>query len=116
MSTPALEAQVSTSMTSSVRDMLLQSACRKNVWRLVGLLAVAYIVNQIDRTSIAYAGITMNEALGLTASQFGWAAGLTILSYSLLEVPSNLIMQRVGARLWLARIMITWGLAAAVTA
>jgi D-galactonate transporter len=96
--------------------MLLQSACRKNVLRLVALLAVAYVVNQIDRTSIAYAGITMNEALGLTATQFGWAAGLTILSYSLLEVPSNLIMQRVGARLWLARIMITWGLAASLTA
>ena len=58
----------------------------------------------------------MNEALGLTASQFGWAAGISIVSYALLEVPSSLIMQRVGARLWLSRIMITWGIAAGLTA
>jgi MFS family permease len=101
---------------SASREALLDSACRKNVQRLVGLLAIAYVVNHLDRNSIAYAGITMNEALGLTASQFGWAAGITIISYSLLEVPSNLIMQRVGARLWLARIMITWGIAASATA
>lgn len=98
------------------RDALLDSACRKNVRRLVGLLATAYIVNHLDRNSIAFAGITMNEALGLTASQFGWAAGIAIISYSLLEVPSNLVMQKVGARLWLARIMITWGIAASATA
>jgi MFS transporter, ACS family, tartrate transporter len=98
------------------KEALLQSACRKNVWRLAGLLAVAYVINHLDRNSIAYAGITMNEALGLSASQFGWAAGITIISYSLLEVPSNLILQKVGARLWLARIMITWGIAASATA
>lgn len=97
-------------------EELLASACRKNTWRLVALLAVAYIINHIDRNSIAYAAITMNEALGLTASQFGWAAGIAILSYSLLEVPSNLFMQKVGARLWLSRIMITWGIAASATA
>ncbi|MBL8266416.1 MFS transporter [Steroidobacter sp.] len=100
----------------STQDELLQSACRKNAWRMVVLLAVAYVVNHLDRNSIAYAGITMNVDLGLTASQFGWAAGLTIISYSLLEVPSNLIMARVGARLWLSRIMITWGIAASATA
>lgn len=100
----------------STQDELLQSACRKNAWRMVLLLAVAYVVNHLDRNSIAYAGITMNADLGLTASQFGWAAGLTIISYSLLEVPSNLIMARVGARLWLSRIMITWGIAASATA
>jgi MFS family permease len=94
------------------QEGLLASAYRKNAWRLVALLVVAYIVNYLDRNSIAFAGLTMNKALGLTARQFGLAAGLSVASYSLLEVPSNLFMQKVGARLWLSRIMITWGLAA----
>ena len=95
---------------------LLASAYRKNAWRLVVILVVAYVVNYLDRNSIAFAGLTMNKALGLTARQFGLAAGLSVASYSLLEVPSNLFMQKVGARLWLSRIMITWGLAAAAGA
>lgn len=94
------------------QDELLGSAYRKNAWRLVTLLVVAYVVNYLDRNSIAFAALTMNKALGLTARQFGLAAGLSVASYSLLEVPSNLFMQKVGARLWLSRIMITWGLAA----
>lgn len=98
------------------RDELLASACRKNAWRLVVILVIAYVVNYLDRNSIAFAGLTMNRALGLTARQFGLAAGLSVASYSLLEVPSNLFMQKVGARLWLSRIMITWGLAAAAGA
>jgi MFS transporter, ACS family, tartrate transporter len=94
------------------RESLLASACRKNAWRLVVILLVAYIVNYLDRNSIAFAGLTMNSALGLSARQFGLAAGLSVASYSLLEVPSNLILQKLGARLWLSRIMITWGIAA----
>jgi MFS transporter, ACS family, tartrate transporter len=95
---------------------LLASGCKKNARRLLGVLAIAYVINFIDRNSVAYAALTMNVAFGLTASQFGWATGLTMLSYSLLEVPSNLIMQRVGARLWLSRIMISWGLVASAGA
>ncbi|MHB8813550.1 MAG: MFS transporter [Steroidobacteraceae bacterium] len=98
------------------QDELLASAYRKNAWRLVVILVIAYVVNYLDRNSIAFAGLTMNKALGLTAGQFGLAAGLSVASYSLLEVPSNLFMQKVGARLWLSRIMITWGLAAAAGA
>ncbi|MGH7107893.1 MAG: MFS transporter, partial [Acetobacteraceae bacterium] len=97
---------------SASQEALLASACRKNAWRLVVVLAVAYLVNYLDRNSIAFAGLTMNRALGLTARQFGLAAGLSVASYSLLEVPSNLFMQKVGARLWLSRIMITWGITA----
>jgi len=94
----------------------LRSACSKNAKRFLVLLAVAYVFNQLDRNNIAYAGLTMNQDLGLTATQFGWAAGIAMFSYCLLEVPSNLFMERVGARLWLSRIMITWGLIAAATA
>ena len=99
-------------MIDASEEALLASAYRKNAWRLVVILVIAYVVNYLDRNSIAFAGLTMNRALGLTARQFGLAAGLSIASYSLLEVPSNLFMQKVGARLWLSRIMITWGLAA----
>jgi MFS family permease len=97
-------------------EAFLASAIRKNTWRLVPLLGLAYLFNYLDRTSVGFAALQMNEAIGLTASQFGWGAGILFFSYCLLEVPSNLMMYRFGARLWLARIMITWGLAAAATA
>ena len=112
----AASARMSSENVRSSADALLESACGKNARHLIVLLTIAYIVNFLDRNDIGYAGITMNEALGLTASQFGWAAGISIISYALLEVPSSLIMQRVGARLWLSRIMITWGIAAGLTA
>lgn len=86
------------------------------MFRLVVILAVAYIFNYVDRNSVAYAGLTMNKALGLTATQFGWASGITLFSYTLLEVPSTLAMRKIGARIWLSRIMITWGIAASATA
>jgi MFS transporter, ACS family, tartrate transporter len=112
----AAGARMSSENAGASADALLESACGKNVRHLIVLLAIAYVVNFLDRNDIGYAGITMNQALGLTASQFGWAAGISIVSYALLEVPSNLVMQRVGARLWLSRIMITWGIAVSLTA
>jgi MFS transporter, ACS family, tartrate transporter len=95
---------------------LLESAIHKNTWRLVPILGLAYLFNYLDRTSVGFAALQMNQAIGLTASQFGWGAGILFFSYCLLEVPSNVMMYRFGARRWLARIMITWGLAAAATA
>src|SRR6185437_1756827 len=95
---------------------LVASAIAKNTWRLVPLLGLAYLFNYLDRTSVGFAALQMNHDLGLTATQFGWGAGILFFSYCLLEVPSNLMMYRFGARRWLARIMITWGLAAAATA
>jgi MFS transporter, ACS family, tartrate transporter len=108
---PSEDAPVLGSAAKAADQDLLTSACRKNAMRLVSVLAIAYVVNYLDRTNIAYAGLTMNKALGLTARQFGLAAGITTFSYALLEVPSNLFMQKVGARLWLSRIMISWGIA-----
>ncbi|TWB88896.1 sugar phosphate permease [Bradyrhizobium macuxiense] len=95
---------------------LLASALSKNTWRLVPLLGLAYLFNYLDRTSVGFAALQMNKAIGLSATQFGWGAGILFFSYCLLEVPSNMMMYRFGARRWLARIMITWGLAAAATA
>lgn len=88
----------------------------KAAWRLIPLLALAYFFNYLDRTSVGYAALQMTEELGLTATQFGLGAGIMFFGYCLCEVPSNLAMFRFGARLWMARIMITWGLAAAATA
>jgi MFS transporter, ACS family, tartrate transporter len=96
--------------------LLRSSALRKNTWRLVPLLVFALVFNYVDRTSVGFAALTMNQELGLTATQFGWGAGLLFIGYCGFEVPSSLIQYRVGARRWLGRIMVTWGLAAAATA
>ena len=94
----------------------LARAVRKNLLRIVPLLAVAYFFNYIDRSNVGFAALTMNRDLGLTNAQFGAAAGLFFIGYCLLEVPSNLALYRFGARRWLARIMISWGLLSAATA
>lgn len=93
-----------------------QSAVRKAAWRFIPLLALAYFFNYLDRTSVGFAALTMNRDLGLTATQFGWGAGIMFAGYCVFEVPSNLALYRFGARRWLARIMITWGFFAAATA
>jgi sugar phosphate permease len=97
-------------------DQALRSGVRKAGWRLLPLLGAGYLISYIDRTNVGFAALTMNEALALTATQFGFAAGIFYLGYVSMEVPSSLVLRRVGARRWLARIMITWGLAAAGTA
>jgi MFS family permease len=94
----------------------LHSAVQKAALRFVPLLTIAYLFNYLDRTSLGFAALTMNQQLGLTASQFGLAAGVFFLGYSLFEIPSNLMLYRFGARRWLARIMISWGLVSAATA
>ncbi len=91
-------------------------ALSKVAWRFLPLLTIAYIFNYLDRTSVGFAALTMNHDLGLTAYQFGWGAGLLFASYSVFEIPSNLILYRFGARRWIARIMITWGIVAAANA
>ncbi|GFM57123.1 MFS transporter [Pseudomonas cichorii] len=85
-------------------------------WRILPFLIVCYLIAIIDRGNIGMASLQMNEDLGLTAKVFGFASSLFFFSYFLLEVPSNLAMQKYGARIWIARIMITWGLISAGTA
>ncbi|MBB4380248.1 MFS transporter [Bradyrhizobium sp. SBR1B] len=101
---------------AEARSALVASAVAKNTRRLLPLLILGYLFNNIDRSSVGIAALQMNKAIGLSASQFGWGAGILFVSYCVLEVPSNTIMYRFGARRWFARIMITWGLAAALTA
>jgi MFS family permease len=76
----------------------------------------AYVIAYIDRTNIGFAALTMNKDLGLSPLAFGWGAGVLFFGYCFFEVPSNALLYRVGARRWLARIMITWGITTAATA
>ncbi|MCJ2086526.1 MFS transporter [Methylobacterium sp. E-005] len=89
---------------------------RKMMRRILPFLFVCYVVSYLDRVNVGFAALTMNAHIGLTATSFGIGAGLFFLGYFLAEIPSNLIMMRVGARIWIARIMITWGLVSAATA
>jgi len=102
--------------SGGANDNLERQAINIAAWRFIPLLALAYFFNYLDRTSVGFAALTMNQDLGLTATQFGYGAGILFAGYCLFEVPSNLAMYRFGARRWLARIMLTWGLMAAATA
>src|SRR3954469_19404754 len=87
------------------------AAIRKIAVRLVPLVAAMFVVNFLDRTAISFAGPNgLTRDLGLTAAQFGFAAGIFFAGYILLEIPSNLALHKFGARRWLARIMVSWGI------
>ena len=85
-------------------------------WRLLPLVALAYCIAYIDRSNISFAALTMNKDLGFSAYIYGWGAGIFFFGYFIFEVPSNLILEKVGARIWIARIMITWGIISGLTA
>lgn len=89
-----------------------EETLRKVARRLIPVMCVCYFLAYIDRTNIGIAALTMNDDLGISATAFGFGAGLFFLGYVLFEVPSNLVMHRVGARIWMSRIMVTWGLVA----
>ncbi|MGF6484290.1 MFS transporter [Paraburkholderia sp. JPY419] len=84
--------------------------------RILPFIFICYVISYLDRTNVGFAALTMNKDLGLTPEQFGLGAGLFFIGYFLFEIPSNLIMQKVGARIWIARIMFTWGLISMLTA
>lgn len=91
-------------------------AFAKAVRRLIPLMMVLYVVSFLDRVNVGFAALTMNADLGFSPEVYGWGAGIFFLGYFLFEVPSNLVLQKVGARLWICRIMVTWGLISAATA
>ncbi|WP_433559122.1 MFS transporter [Pseudonocardia xinjiangensis] len=97
-------------------DPVVESAVRKAMWRLLPFLGLCYLLNYVDRVNVGFAALTMNRDLGLSAAAYGLGAGLFFVGYFFFEVPSNVILHRVGARLWIARIMITWGVVASATA
>ena len=93
-------------------DALARGALRKISWRLLPLIALGYGIAYMDRVNISFAALQMNRDLSFSATVYGLGGGLFFLSYAALEVPSNMILARVGARRWIARIMITWGVIA----
>ena len=82
---------------------------RRAMWRLVPFIFISYVFCYIDRVNVGFAALSMNRDTGLSATQFGFGSGLFFIGYFIFEVPSNLMLQRFGARVWIARIMITWG-------
>ena len=107
---------MATQITSD-QGALRASTRRKVLWRIMPFLMLCYFVNYLDRSNIGFAGPNgMNESLGLTATAFGFASGIFFIGYILLEIPSNLALHRFGARKWMARILISWGIVAALTA
>jgi len=100
--------------TSTNRGSALERATLRAVSRrLIPFLFILYVVSFLDRVNVGFAALEMNRDLGLSPAVYGFGAGIFFLGYSLFEVPSNLILARTGARVWIARIMITWGLIAA---
>jgi MFS transporter, ACS family, tartrate transporter len=102
--------------TAEATQAIEQQTIAKISWRLLPLVAVAYCVAYIDRSNISVAALTMNKDLGFSAYLYGWGAGIFFFGYFLFEIPSNLILEKVGARIWIARIMITWGIISGLTA
>src|ERR1700709_1115874 len=103
-------------MDASMASGLERATLRKVYLRVVPFCFLLYILCYVDRINVSFAALTMNRDLGLSAYMYGLAAGAFFWGYCLLEVPSNIILQKVGARRWIARIMISWGLLSAATA
>ena len=98
-------------------DAALEASTMRKVYiRLLPFALLSYVLAYIDRINVSFAALTMRDDLHMSAGDFGFAVGTFYWAYFLFEVPSNVIMEKVGARIWIARIMITWGLFAGATA
>ena len=92
---------------------LEKSAMRKILWRLLPISVLMFFINIIDRANIAYTALDMNAELGIDPATFGLIASMFFVGYFFFEVPSNILLARFGARRWMARILVTWGLVTA---
>jgi MFS transporter, ACS family, tartrate transporter len=101
---------------SAERGVDAERVLERTRMRLLPLLIVLFIVSYLDRVNVSFAKLTMNAALGIDDTVYAFAAGIFFVGYFVFEVPSNLILQRVGARRWIARIMVTWGVVSGATA
>src|SRR6202021_4102197 len=98
------------------RSALERETMAKVTRRLIPLLMICYFTAYLDRVNVGFAALTMNKALGFSAAVFGVGSGIFFVGYFLFEVPSNLLLSKVGARRWIARILITWGIISGLTA
>ena len=97
-------------------DEIEARVVRKISWRILPFVMLLYFVSFLDRVNVGFAAFTMNKAIGLTPAAYGLGGGLFFIGYFLFEVPSNLILYRVGVRVWIARVMVTWGIVSAASA
>lgn len=100
--------------TQSVKEVERRTI-KKTMWRLLPFILLLYIIAYLDRVNLGYAALEMNADLALSAEVFGLLSGIFFIGYFLFEVPSNMLLHKVGARFWIARIMITWGLVVVLT-
>ena len=103
-------------MADAVKLIDQKALMRKIALKIVPLVSIGFLLSYLDRTNISMAALTMNADLGLTPVAYGWAVSLFFITYIIFEIPSNMALQRFGARLWLTRIMVTWGLITCATA
>ena len=101
--------------TNAAEKLVEARTVRKLQIRLIPYLFLLYVVAMVDRINIGFAALTMNKELGISTQQFGLAAGIFFFGYFLFEVPSNLMLHKTGARVWIARILLSWGLVATLT-
>jgi MFS transporter, ACS family, tartrate transporter len=97
-------------------ETLLEGASRKIAWRLIPYLMLCYFVAYLDRVNLGFAALTFKGDLGLSDAVYGLGAGIFFAGYFIFEVPSNIVLEKVGARVWIARIMVTWGIISAAMA
>ncbi len=98
------------SPTLTEENSLEAATMRRVSWRLMPFLLMAYLLCYIDRVNVGFASLQMNKAVGIDPKTYGLGAGIFFIGYFILEVPSNLALERFGARTWIARIMLTWGI------
>ena len=106
----------SSSVSLGAVTELERTTMRRVANRLLPLLILCYFVAYLDRVNVGFAALTMNHALGFNAAVYGFGSGIFFLGYFIFEVPSNVLLSKIGARVWIARILVTWGIISACTA
>jgi ACS family tartrate transporter-like MFS transporter len=102
--------------TPALAPLEIETRTTRKVWtRIIPIVLVLFVINYIDRVNIGFAALTMNKELAITSQQYGFVAGIFFLGYFAFEIPSNLLLHRLGARIWIARILVSWGIVAILT-
>src|SRR5215469_15824196 len=100
----------------NIDDSQAAAILSRAAWRLIPVMCLMYVASFLDRVNIGFAALTMNQDLGFSPQVFGIGAGIFFFGYFFFEIPSNLMLEKVGARVWMCRIMVSWGLISMATA